>query len=250
MRSILGAMAFLFLCGLSVPACASDEAKAVIDRAIQAMGGEAKFSKAKAFTWKTKGKFRFGESESEFTAETTFAGLDRFRQEFSGDFGGNPFKVVVVLNGDRAWRKIGDAVMEITGDDLANEKRNIYLQAIPAGMFLLLKSKDFQIELADNEKASDADAIAVKVAGPDGKNFKLFFDKKTNFLVKAVASVRGFNGEEFTQETTYSDIKDFGGIKKAAKHEAKRDGNAFLEAEITEFKALEQVDPETFAEPK
>jgi hypothetical protein len=246
MRSVLRTMVFLFLaCGLSAAASAADEAKTIVEKAIQAMGGEGKFAAAKAFTWKTKGKLRFGENESEFTAETTFAGLDRYRQEFSGDFGGNAFKAVVVLNGDRAWRKFGDMAMEITGDELANEKRTIYLQAISAGFLLPLKSKDFQVELA-----GEADAVAVKVTGPDGKDFKLFFDKKTNLPVKAIASVRGFNGEEFTQETVYSDFKDFGGIKKAAKHEAKRDGNAFLEAEITEFKALEKVDPETFAEPK
>lgn len=251
MRGVLRTMVFMFLaCGLSAAASAADEAKTIVEKAIQAMGGEAKFAAAKAFTWKTKGKLRFGENESEFTAETTFAGLDRYRQEFSGDFGGNAFKAVVVLNGDRAWRKFGDMAMEITGDELANEKRNFYLQAIPAGFLLPLKSKDFQIELAAEEKAGDADAVVIKATGPDGKDFKLFFDKKTNLPVKVVASVRGFNGEEFTQETAYSDFKDFGGIKKSAKHEAKRDGNAFLEAEITEFKALGEVDPETFAEPK
>lgn len=57
-------------------------------------------------------------------------------------------------------------------------------------------------------------------------------------------------GEEFTQETLYSNFKDFDGIKKAAKHVVKRDGNTFIEAEVTEFKVLDKVDPETFAEPK
>lgn len=251
MRTLFCTATFVLLAGsFMTRACAADDAKAVVDKAIQAMGGEARFNAAKAFTWKTKGKVRFGDNESDFTAQTTVAGLDRFRQEFGGAFGGNPFQVVMVLNGDHAWRKFGDRAMEITGDDLANEKRTVYLQAIPAGLLLPLKSKDFQLEAAGEEKVGDADAVAIKVTAPDGKDFKLFFDKKTNLPVKAVATVRGFNGEEFTQETTYSDFKDFGGIKKAAKHEAKRDGNKFLEAEITEFKALDQVDAEIFAEPK
>ena len=59
----------------------------------------------------------------------------------------------------------------------------------------------------------------------------------------------GFQGEDFTQESTFADYKDFGGIKKATKLESKRDGERFLEAEITEFKVLEKAEPETFAEP-
>jgi hypothetical protein len=68
--------------------------------------------------------------------------------------------------------------------------------------------------------------------------------------VKQVAKVMGFQGQEHTQETTFADYKDFGGIKKAAKVEIKRDGEKFQEMDITEFKVLDKVDPETFAEPK
>lgn len=251
MRSILcTTLFFLFASGVSTSLRAADDAKAIVDKAIAAMGGEAKFSAAKGFTWKTKGTLRFGDNENSFNAEATLAGLDRYRSEFGGNFNGNEFKVVVVLNGDHAWRKFGDNAMEITGEELANEKRTVYLQTIPAGLLLPLKSKDFQLEAAGDEKVGDAEASVIKVTGPDKKDFKLYFDKKTNLPVKTVATVRGFDGQEFTQETIYSKFKDFGGIKKATKHEVKRDGNTFLEAEITEFTALDQVDPETFTEPK
>jgi hypothetical protein len=113
-----------------------------------------------------------------------------------------------------------------------------------------LKTEDFKVESAGEEKVGDAETDVVKVTGPDGKDFKLFFDKKSHLPVKLVAQVRGFMGEEFTQETTYSGFKDFDGIKKATKHVVKRDGMAFIEAEITEFKVLDKVDAETFAEPK
>jgi hypothetical protein len=67
--------------------------------------------------------------------------------------------------------------------------------------------------------------------------------------VKLAAKVRGFQGEEFTQEAVYSDYKDFEGIKQATKIELKRDGVSFLKQEITEFKVLEKVDPKVFSEP-
>ena len=60
----------------------------------------------------------------------------------------------------------------------------------------------------------------------------------------------GCRGDEYTQETTYSDYKDFGGIKKATKIAIKRDGEEFVEQEITEFKVLDKVPAGTFDEPK
>ncbi len=65
-----------------------------------------------------------------------------------------------------------------------------------------------------------------------------------------VAKVIGFNGEEYVQDSTFSDYKDFGGIKKATKVSTKRDGEDFLEGEVTDFKVLDKVPAETFAEPK
>jgi hypothetical protein len=57
-------------------------------------------------------------------------------------------------------------------------------------------------------------------------------------------------GTEFTQETILDGYKDFDGIKKATKTESKRNGEKFLEAEVTEFQVLDKVDPKTFAKPE
>ena len=65
-----------------------------------------------------------------------------------------------------------------------------------------------------------------------------------------MAKVIGFDGQEFTQETTSQDYKDFDGIKKATKSDSKRDGEDFVKSEITEFKVLDKVDAKTFAEPE
>jgi hypothetical protein len=88
------------------------------------------------------------------------------------------------------------------------------------------------------------------VTPADGKEFTLAFDKESGLPVKLVARVVGFQGNEYTQETTYKDYKDLDGIKKATKIESKRDGEKFREEEITEFKILGKVDPKTFAEPE
>jgi hypothetical protein len=251
MKRFLGAaIAAALVSGLGGQVRADEQdAKAVLDKAIKALGGEEKLGKAEAVRWKSKGKITFNDNENEIATQTTVQGLDHYRGEFEGDFGGNTVKGVTVLNGDKGWRKFGDNFMEMDADAVANTKRTLYLQVLPATL-VRLKGKGFKVESAGEEKVGDKPAAVLKVTAPDGKDFKLYFDKESGLPVKQVATVAGFNGEEFTQETTYGNYKDFDGIKKATKIESKRDGSRFIETEITEFKVLDKVDPETFSEPK
>jgi hypothetical protein len=137
---------------------------------------------------------------------------------------------------------------ELEGDGLANEKRNLYLQVIPTTL-VALKDKGFKYEAAGEEKVGDKPAVILKVTGPDGKDFKLFFDKESGLPVRLTATVV-FRDQESELETNFADYKDFDGIKKATKLDVKRNGETFQNAEVTEFKVLEKVDPETFTEPK
>jgi hypothetical protein len=227
---------------------ADDAAKTVVDKAIAALGGEAKLNKAKAITWKSKGKINLGGDLRDFTSQATFAGLDRYRLEFEGEFEGNPVKGVTLINGDKGSRTFDQTVMDFDVGSLANEKRNVYLQVVPVAL-VPLKGNEFQLEMAGEETVAGADAVGIKVTAPDGKEFKLYFDKTSGLPVKLVARVVGLGGE-VTQVTTYANYKDFKGVKKATKIEAKRDGQDFLTAEITDFELLDQVDPKLFEEPK
>jgi hypothetical protein len=251
MKRLIGAVCVAVL--VSVPANQSraegdKDARAIINKGIKALGSEEKLRAVGALTWKGKGKISFDGNDSEFTSQTTTQGLDRVRQEFEGEFMGNKVKGVLVLNGDKGWRKFGDMEMEMDKAAVANEKRSLYLQVIPATL-LVLRGKFFTVKSAPDEKVGGKAAAVLKVTGPDGKDFTLFLDKESGLPVKQVAKVIGFMGDESTQETTFSNYKDFGGIKKATKIETKRNGKTFLVVEITDFKALNKVDPKTFAKP-
>ena len=243
-------LSMAFLVG-SVGMVGVDEAQsnAVLDKAIKALGGEAKLTKAVAFSRKAKGTISFGGNDSKFTSESIIQGLDRYQSTFEGEFEGNKVQGVTILNGEKGWRKFGDFKSEMDKDSTANEKRNVYLQVVPCTI-LPLKGKEFKVESAGELKVGDKPAAVLKVTGRDGKEFTLAFDKDSGVPVRLVAKVLGFQGEEFTQETTFGDYKDIGGIKLATKIESKRDGESFLKQEITEFTVLEKVDPKSFAEPE
>jgi hypothetical protein len=253
MRRFLGALVATALvlsarCGVLA---AGPDAKEVIEKAITALGGEAKIAalEAKAIETKSKGKLTFSGNEGDFTTTTTTVGLTKFRQDFKGDFGGNEIKGITVLDGDKAWRKFGDNTSKLEDDQLTGQKRAIYLAVVPAVILPLKTNKDFKIESTKEDKVDNKPAVAMKIIGPDKKDFELFFDKESGLPVKMVAQVAGFGGDEFTQETTYGNYKEFDGVKRATKIENKRDGQKFIDVEVTGVKALDKVDPKTFGEP-
>jgi hypothetical protein len=226
------------------------DAKAIVDKGITALGGEEKLTKAGAYSWKSKGTITFNGSDNEFTSHSTLQGLDHFRSEFDGKFGDAEVKGITVLNGDKGWQKFNENDRELDADGVIDEKHRINIQAIPTTL-VQLKGKGFKIESAAEEKVGDKPAAVIKVTGPEGKDFTLYFDKESGLPVKLVAKVAGFGGgEEFTQETTFSDYKDFDGIKKATKISSKRDGEKFVDIEVSDFKVLDKVPAETFSQPK
>jgi hypothetical protein len=233
----------------SLVRAADQDVNAILAKGAKALGGEDKLGKIDAYTYKAKGTITFGDNDNDVATEATVQGLTRHRRTFEGTFNGNEVKGVTVLNGDQAWRKFGDNAMEVDAAGVINEKATAYREVIPTTL-VALKGKDFKVETAGEEKVGDKPAVVLKVTASDGKDFKLLFDKESGLPVKLVARVAGFQGDEFTQETTFDGYKDFGGIKKATKVTSTRDGQKFVNLELTEFKVLDKVEPDTFAEPK
>jgi hypothetical protein len=242
------ALAVAAVCVLAMggPARADDkDAKSILDKGIKALGGEEKLGKIEAFSWHSKGVVVFNGEERESNGKVTVKGLDQSRREFGND----QFHGVFVLSGDKGWSKFGEQGGPIEGDFLSALKRGNYMQ-VASVTLVPLRGKGFKLETAGEEKVGDKPAAVLKVTGPDGKDYKLYFDKESGLPVKQFARVTGFQGQEHDEETTFADYKDFDGIKKATKVEVKRDGEKFQSMEVTEFKVLEKVDPETFTEPK
>ncbi len=252
MKRFLGAILATFLMSILVSPVQADDKdlQAILDKAIKALGGEAKLKKVESVTLKTKGTINFGGNESEFKSHVTIQGLDHFRSEVEGEFNGETRKFVRVLSGDKGWIKFGDEPRELEEEAVGHEKRRAYLEILPMTL-VALKGKEYKLEAGPEAKVGDKPAAAIKITPKDGKDFTLYFDKESGLPVKLVAVVAGFGGgDEFTQEALFKDYKDFDGMKKATKVETKRDGEDFIKSEITEFKVVDKVDPKTFSAPE
>lgn len=246
MRNTLcfAALAGLLLTAAGPARAADDKPEAVLDKAIKALGGEANLTKHKGATWKGKGTVNIMGNENAFTFEGASLYPNRYRNEAHSDFG----KYMVILNGDKGWIEFGGNLMELDKDGLANQKRETSL-TILSTLIVPLKSKDFKIAAAGEEKVDGKPAVALKVTPPDGKEFTIAFDKESGLPVKVAAKVAGFMGEEVAQEIYASNYKDVQGVKKAMKVLIKRNGEKFLEQEITEYKLVDKLDDKLFEKP-
>jgi hypothetical protein len=231
------------------PSRAADDAAAtaVIDRAVKELGGSHKLRAVNAMEWSSKGTITVDNTDNPFSLRIVLQGLDHRRVEFDTTIGGNPIKGVVIVDGDKGWRQVNGMTEELSADELANERRNGYMEW--AGVLVLpLKAAPFSTESAGEERVNDRPAKVIKITGPDGKKVTAYFDSQTGLPARFVATVADFGGEA-THETFPSDYKDFGGIKRAKKVKITRDGAKFIDAEVTEFKVLDAPDTSAFPKP-
>jgi hypothetical protein len=247
MRRILGVLvATVILCVASGPARAGeDDANSILDKAIKAMGGEEKLGKIMAFTWTTSGSMKVNGRAKNVDAVVTFKGLKQVRR----DFHEYPRRRLTILDGDKGWFYVGGQYHAMNDDAVAKEKRDIYLQVIPS-LLVPLKSNGFKYQTAGEEDVRGKPATILKVTCPDRTDFLIYFDKESFLPVKEVARSLKADGNEQIEEATFTDYKDFGGIKKATSIEIRTAPQSVGFIEITEFKVLDHVDPLTFAGPK
>src|SRR5690349_10045994 len=127
MNRLLSATIVVVLMGCGSAKADESAARAILDKAIKAMGGEEKLSGIKAVIVKGKGTIVLDGDDVPFTFQTTARGIEQYRTTYEGMAGGEKFTGATVIDGDKGWRKHNDEVEKLEGQELADEKRNAYL---------------------------------------------------------------------------------------------------------------------------
>ncbi len=153
-----------------------------------------------------------------------------------------------MFNGDKGWINMMGNTDEMSQDQLAAEREDLY--AAWVATLEPLKDAAFKLAPLGEIKVGDRPAVGVKVSHKDHKDVSLYFDKDKGLLLKVQRRTKdSMTGQEVDQETFYSDYKEDDGVQRSRKQKTKRDGNDFLEIEITESKRVERLDESTFAKP-
>jgi hypothetical protein len=242
MLEILTAGTLVLILADSVRSGDDKEARAIIDKAITAGGGEAVLAKSNAATFKEKGTYHGMGQPLPYTGSYAVQWPKQFRMEIMDAF-------VIVVNGDRGWIKTGGDVKDMTKEELVARQSDLHAEWLIT--LLPLKDKAFTLTALGEVKVTDRPGLGVKVTRKDYPEVKLYFDKTSNLLIKSEFKTK-MPEEQYREakaETYFSDYKDFGGAKVATKVVMKRDGKLYVEAEVTEYKAAGKLEDKVFDRP-
>jgi hypothetical protein len=224
--------------------------RAIIEKAIQARGGEDKLAQMKAMTFKSKGKlYGMGEG-TDYTGEWAIQPPDKIRFQINFDASGMKVALVLVFDGKQGWLKINDNTIDLDEDAVAEAKEDFHAGRVET-LVPLLKDKGFELSPLGDSKVGDHATVGVRVAHKGHRDINLYFDKKTGLLLKNERTIKDqmLGGQERRQETLHSDYKEVNGLKHPMKLVIKRDGEKHVEGEMTDFRTEDKLDDAVFGKP-
>jgi len=221
-----------------------DEARNIVQKSIDAVGGEAKLAKFNAQTFTEKGTYYGMGKGLPYTGDYVVQWPDQFRMEIQGAF-------VIVLNGDKGWVKSADgSVKDMTAEQLATQVHDH--KAGWMSFLVPLKDKAFALKTLPDVKVGERPASVVLASRKDYPEVTLYFDKANYLLVKMAYKTKAAeeNYKEVLADSIFSDFKEVEGVKIPHKMVMHRDGKVFIESELVAMKANGKLDAATFAKPK
>ncbi len=227
------------------------DARAVVDRAIQAMGGKDRLAPCRAVTWKGKGSVHLDAATATFTDEISARGLGRYNWQLSAEVDGRSIGLAVVFNGEKGWLRPDNA------DEAQEFPKPIApvfradLRAVRLAQHLLpLTDKAYRLSPLGELKVGERPAVGVKVSHKDWPDLDLFFDKETGLPVRAEQRLKeGPDGPEVVHSLTFAAYKEAAGLKHFTRVAMRRDDKLTVETEATEVSFPEKLDDSAFEKP-
>jgi hypothetical protein len=224
------------------------EAKVLLDRAIKAMGGEAKLAKLGTVSGKGKITTTQGGQEVTVNLQGTWQGLSQYRAELEIQKGGDNFNAIMVISGDKGWFKKNDNT-EDAPEGLVPFIQNFFYAGRMPQMLPALKDNAYKLTPLGEVKVGTQPAVGFSVSHPDYKDVSLFFDKESGLPLKSeIKLTEPRRDQESTIEYHYRDYKDFDGVKLCGMITIKFNNEEFT-VELIELKAAEKMDDSRFDRP-
>jgi hypothetical protein len=223
----------------------ADDAKDILTKAIKAHGGDEALGKYKAARTKSKGKIEIL-GGLDFTQESAIMAPDKLKETVEMEVMGQNVRVVTTFDGSKAH--IVANGQEVPVEDKIKEtlKNAVYAMRV-AQMVPLLKEKGFELSPVGEVKVEDKPAVGVRVSSKGHNDISLFFDKKTNLLVKMEhRTVDPMSGNEITEERIITEYGKSDGLPTPKRVLIKHDGNKFMELEVLDVKRLDKIDDSEF----
>lgn len=243
-------VAGLLLAG-TIQAQDADYAKPILEKAIKAIGDEGKQTKMQGFTCQSKGTVKINENVNlELTGTWYFQDLDKARGDLSVQAGGQNQSGTLCVNGEKVWLlnnangKVEKAPQEVV-PLLKGEFRALRLAQWP----ILLRTQLSKLaplgELMINGKA----AVGLKAKLEGMPEVEVYFDKSSGLPLKVSTRLQEPGGNEVEHSFLFTDYQEFGGLKHCTHLVFTRDGQQFLDLQLSDVQFSERLNADQFKEP-
>jgi hypothetical protein len=191
----------------------TDDPRALVEKALKALGGEEKLGQKVATQRKVRGTFwpAPGDAlglEVPIGGELRSQSGNRSRFSFHVEMLGNKVEAVQIMNGDKAWRVMNGQVSAIEGEELLGLKQSLHQDRVMS-LIPLLKDKRFTLAALDETKVEGRPASGIKVSFPDQSDTEIYFDKETGLPVKYGYRAKRFGEtKERLHETILGDYRE------------------------------------------
>jgi hypothetical protein len=236
----------------------ADPARAVLERPVQALGGEQKLRSLPAVTWRATGTIHAGEQKLPVKFDGAAQGTGQIRLQLDAVLNESGLKLLIVLNGDNEWvhsandnKGVEGKLVKLTKSVLDGGLRHELYGIRSAQMLLPFRDERVTLAPLGEIKIEDRPAVGVTVTRKGRPDLNLYFDKETGLPVKGEMQIKGAkDAQEVAHEFRLGDWKEFGGIKHFTTLTLLRDGQTVFEAELSDIKPQEKLQESTFSKPE
>lgn len=215
------------------------DARAIVNKAIEARGGKDKLTKFPAFTSQIKGKLQLGDLVLPFSGEWLSQGATQNKLTMSGEVNGAKFDNFRVTNGEKLWTKEGDQLKELDKEAVKGDLEQLYGEWLTTLVPLL--DKEFTLTPLGESRVGDKPAVGLKVVRTGRIDVKLFIDPERGVVLKREHAIPNAPLEVF-----YSDFKDVQGISRYHTVSYKLAGQPFMDLTLSGIKLHAKLEDSRF----
>jgi hypothetical protein len=238
--SLLAAVMAALWLPLPVRAVDEKDARTIIDKGIAAAGGEERIARFTARTYDENGTdFDDKGNGIPYTAKCYWQMPGQWRLDASDDF-------IIVIDGDKGWRRHGGTTEDLTKDELKQRAENLYYLNVTR--LVPLKNPGYTLTALGESKDGDQIVNGVKISHAGRADIKLYFDKTSGLLVKGEHRIKD-DQKEVDQEIWYQNYVAIEGMTVPSKITMKYDGKPYIESKLSNIQPVHRLASKRFAKP-
>lgn len=225
-------------------------ALAIIERAIQAHGGEAALNRAQTRQRTSSGVMVLASEEVPFTDELTMQLPNRLRWSVETGTGARKAALTVVINGEKGWQITGGAATDLSKErlqEMRDELQVLWLATLTP-LKVLQEANSVTLDVLPAIKVADRPAVGVKILRQSQADVRLYFDRETALLTKVEREAKSA-GQLVPRASVLLEYKEFGGVKLPVMQIELTGGKKTSEVKDARYRLLDKVDDSVFAKP-